>query len=74
MYHGTFDDFKRRLAKSHPEVELKVLNTSIVGTPDYDAYLGVFLLPENKEVEVTYDGHVATFYRIETKKKEIINV
>jgi hypothetical protein len=72
MYHMTFDDFKRRLEKKNPGVQLKVLKTTIVGTPDWDAYLGIYLMPENTEVELTYDGHTATFYRIE--KKETTNV
>lgn len=73
MFALKFDDLMRK-ALAHPTnpVYLKKLVTAMPGTPDYEAYMGLFLLPENDTVEILLeDDRTATFYTIITDPKFI---
>jgi len=66
MYAMRFDDLRRKMLTKSPPVELRKLTTAIQNTPDYDTYMGLFLMPENEAIHVTVeaDDKTYTFYTI----------
>jgi hypothetical protein len=72
MYALKFDDFKRKVAPQG--VQLNKLITCFPGTDDYDAWMAVFLQPENDTVDILIedDYSTTTFYTTKiTKTKEM---
>ena len=69
MFAVKFDDLARKLINNQDKpIFLNKLITAQQGTPEFEAYLGAFLLPENETIEVSIeeDNKTYTFYTVIT--------
>lgn len=64
LFEAHFDDLKRSMQSKG--VTLNKLITCFRGTPEYEAWMGAFINPENKTIHYTADekDNVYTFYTI----------
>lgn len=65
MFAVKFDDYKRRLAKNN--IKVTKLITAMQNTDDYNTYMGLFLMPENKAIDIIVedDNSTYTFFTLE---------
>jgi hypothetical protein len=68
MFAVRFDDLKRKMLKQDKPVLLNKLTTAMSGSPEFEVYMGLFLMPENTaiHVEVEEDNKTYTFFTIIT--------
>lgn len=66
MYAMKFDDLRRKMLVQEKPKDLHKLTTAIEGTPEFDTYMGLYLMPENTAIhmEVEDDNKTYTFYTI----------
>ncbi len=68
MFEAHFDDLKRKMEAKG--VDLHKLTTCFRGTPEYETWMELFVMPENTTIHYTTDekDDVYTFYTISIKK------
>ena len=66
-----FDDLMRKMRQQNPPVQLKKLITTNAGMPEHEAYLNLFLMPENDtiHIEIEDDNRTYTFFTIIPQKE-----
>jgi hypothetical protein len=71
MFAVKFDDFKRKVAKLDPPVELHKLTTCFVNTPEWNSYYSLWNAETNTEIhlEIEDDERTYTFFTINPTKK-----
>lgn len=77
MFAVKFDDMRRKLLASKQPVELHKLETLMQGTPEFEAYLSLFMGEDNTTIDIVVeeDGKTYTFYTVRpvvTKEKETV--
>lgn len=61
MFAVKFDDMRRKLLASKKPVELHKLVTVPTGTPEFEAYMGLFLAEDNKTIDILVEDDNKTY-------------
>lgn len=66
MFAVEFDDLARKLDRLEKPVYLNKLLTTQSGTPDFDVYMGLYMMPDNDSIHIKIesDNRTYTFYTI----------
>lgn len=73
MFAVTFDDFKRRVERKNPNMEIKALCTAYMDTPDWNAYWNVLESGANDKLHIHMEvdpPNLGTFFIVTEKKTE----